>query len=634
LEREVLPGKTRLPELDLAFSAKAVRAFGETLNRVRFDAAPRDGALPPTRFDFDWQGAAIAGEFSADLRGARPSVDVSITAKDADIGAALARAGYKAPPLRASTIRASVRGSGVKLNELLQSATADGVVEGGRLGRVEQLIPGLKGDADFTAKLSVKERGPVQLSANGSAGGLPFDAALEMEPLTQLARLEDRLSATLRATLGETGINASGKLALKGKEEFHLTVSGKRLDRLGRLAAVRLPEVGPYEAAADLVIAADSIGVSGLDAKFGKSHVLGTIGVQREHERPLYTADLRAPVLHLEDLGLQVFAKTAGKSSGDSAGEIADEADDAKRIETLKKRLRAFDAKAALDVEGLYQGGQRYASLRTSLTLEAGDLRVVLRDMYVSGGKAQGGLHIDASGSGPRLHVRLVTRGFEYGPLAKALKPTTPLAGTLDLSLDLNFKGLEKPLLGNASGYIDLAIYPHGLSVGAADYWGTGLLHMLQLGVDPAAESKLNCAVGVFDVKDGALTSRAFFADTTRVRIIGELQANLATRQLSGRLSPHAKNPGLFTVAPSLGVAGTLESPQVMVTPASLITAPLRLFLPIRAFSQDWVNATGVPADGSAGCHAAFKQARAVGSEKPAAPSDPFTSVLRAIFPF
>jgi len=637
LAREVLPAKTRLPELDLAFSAKVARVYGETLDRLRFEAVPRDGALPATPFRFEWQGAAVAGEISADFRGARPSVEVSATANDADIGAALARAGYKAPPLRAQMIRVSARGAGVKLNELLQGATADADVEGGRVGRVEQFVPGLKGDADFTARLSVKARGPVQLSANGSAGGLPFDAALETEPLTQLARLEDQLSATLRATLGETRVDASGKVTLKGTGDLQLTVSGKRLNHLGRLVAVRLPEVGPYKAEANLAIAPDSIRVSDLDATFGKSHVLGTIRVQREHERPLYTADLRAPALHLEDLGLHVLTETTGKSSGDSAGTIAAEAGDAKRIETIKKRLRAFDAKAALNVEGLFQEGRRYASLRSSVTLEGGDLRVVVHDMYVSGGKAQGGLRVDASGSGTRLHVRLVTRGFEYGPLAEALKPKTHLEGTVDLSLDLTFTGLEKPLLGDASGYVDLAIYPRGLEVGAADYWGTGLLHVLQVSVDPATESKLNCAVGVFDVKDGVLTSRAFFADTTRVRILGELQAMLGTRQLSGRISPHAKNPGLFTVAPSLGISGTLESPQVTVTPASLITTPLRLFFPIHVFALDWVNATGVPADGSPGCRAAFKQARALDSEKPAAPATPldrFTNPLRALFPF
>jgi len=124
-------------------------------------------------------------------------------------------------------------------------------------------------------------------------------------------------------------------------------------------------------------------------------------------------------------------------------------------------------------------------------------------------------------------------------------------------------------------------------------------------------------------------TSKAFFADTTRVRIIGELQAHLATRQLSGRLSPSAKNPGLITVAPSLGITGTMESPEVIVTPESLITTPLRLFFPIHAFALDWLKQTGVPADGSAGCREAFEKGREAGSDKPASPADP----LKKIFP-
>jgi len=630
LAREVLPVKMRLPELDLALSAKVARVYGETLRRVRLDAAPRDGALAPTRFEFEWRGAAVAGDVSADFRGERPSVGLSITANDADVGAALSRAGYKAPALRAQTIRASARGTGVRLNELLQSATADGIVEGGRLGGIRQFIPGLKGDTEFTAKLSVTEGQPVRLSASGSAGELPFNAALEMEPLARLAQLDDQLSATLRAALGETQLAASGKLSLKGTGNLRLTVSGKRLDQLGRLAAVRLPEVGPYKADADLAIATDSIGVSGLDATFGKSHVLGAVSVQLERERGAHTAELRAPVLHLEDLGLHHFTGAADKPGGENIGAITQEAGDAKWIGAIEKRLRAFDAKASLNVEGLYGQGQHYASLRTTVMLKGGVLDVAVRDMHVSGGRAQGDLRLDASGPQPRLRLHLLTRGFEFGPLAEALKPKTPLEGTVDLSLDLAMDGLQEPLLGNTNGHVDVAIYPRGLEVGAADYWGTGLLHVLQLGVDPEATSKLNCAVGVFDIKDGVSTSKAFFADTTRVRLIGELESNLATRNLSGRLSPNAKNPGLFSVAPSLGIAGTMESPEVIVTAESLITTPLRLFFPIHAFALDWLNQTGVPPDGSAGCREAFERAREVGSDKPASPAAP----LKKIFPF
>jgi hypothetical protein len=166
-----------------------------------------------------------------------------------------------------------------------------------------------------------------------------------------------------------------------------------------------------------------------------------------------------------------------------------------------------------------------------------------------------------------------------------------------------------------------MAVFPRGLDIGAADYWGTGLLHIMQRTIDPATESRLNCAVLVFNVKDGVARSEAFFADTTRVRIIGQLEADLASRKLSGRLSPNAKNPGLINVAPSVGIRGTMESPEVVLTPDSLITAPLRLFFPIHAFALDWLRATGVPADGSDGCREAFAKAREAGAKKPAPPS-------------
>jgi uncharacterized protein involved in outer membrane biogenesis len=623
LSREVMPAKVHVPDLDLQLTAGTVQHGAQALRDVKLSAAPREGHVRNARFAFQWRGAAVAGELSADFRGARPTVELSSAVQGADLGAALAPAGHKSFALRAGRIRASARAAGVKLGELLGSATADAVVEQARLGNVQQFIPGLTGDAEFSAKLVVTEGQPVRLSANGSAGKLPFDVAVETAPLTQLAQLEDQLPATLRAALGETRVDASGRLALKGTGDLRLTLSGERLDRLGRLAAVKLPEVGPYAAAANLVIAPGSIRASSIDAKFGKSRVLGSVGVERAGTRPAYTAELRAPVLHLEDLGLHLFAGTDGKSKPGGAGAPAEEAVAAREIGQLEKLLRAFDAKASLGVEALYGEGKRYASLRTSLALRGGDLQVAVQDVHVSGGKGQADLRLDASGPRPRMHLRVLTEGFEFGPLAEALRPNTALEGTLDLSLNLALDGLQEPFLENVNGHVDLAVFPRGLPIGAADYWGTGLLHVLQRSVDPASESRLNCAVAIFDVKNGVARSEAFFADTTRVRIIGELEANLASRKLSGRLSPNAKNPRLLTVSPSVGIGGTLESPEIIVTPDSLITAPLRLVFPIHAFAFDWLNAAGVPADGSAGCRQAFEQAATAGSKKPAAPRAP-----------
>ena len=100
-----------------------------------------------------------------------------------------------------------------------------------------------------------------------------------------------------------------------------------------------------------------------------------------------------------------------------------------------------------------------------------------------------------------------------------------------------------------------------------------------------------------------------------------QLEANLATRQLSGRLSPNAKNPQILSVSPSVGISGTMESPKVVLTPDSLITAPLRLIFPIHVFAFNWLRQTGVPADGSAGCRQAFERATSVRAKKPPPPS-------------
>lgn len=616
LARDVLPAKLRLPDLDLELSAERARFKGETLKRVRLSAAPREGKLPASSFAFDWYEAALSGTISADFRGARPLLEMTAAAESADVGAALAQAGRKGLALRAGKITASARSAGVKVGELLRSATADAVVEQARFGNVQRFIPGLTGDAEFSAKLAVTEGQPVRLSAKGAAGKLPFDVTLETEPLTRLAQLEDRISATLRAALGETRVEASGKLTLEGMGDLRLTVSGERLDRLGQLAAVKLPEVGPYRTTGNVSVSDDSIRASNIDAKFGKSHLLGVFSVERGGARPAYAADLRAPILHLEDLGLHLYAGKTEKSKNGRAGKMNVEAEEAKDIAAIKKLLHAFNATASLNIEALFSEGKHYASLRKSLTLRSGDLHVALRDVHVSGGKAEGDLRLDTRGSRPQLRLRARMEGFEFGPLAEALRPKTALEGTLDLSLDLAFDGLKDPFLGNANGHMDVAIFPRGLDVGAADYWGTGLLQILQVSIDPAAESRLNCAVGVWDIKNGVMRSQAFFADTTRVRIIGELEANFVTRKLSGRLSPNAKNPGLFAAAPSLGIGGTMESPKVEVTPDSLITAPLRLFLPIHAFAFDWLNATGVPADGSAGCREAFEKAQSADPKK------------------
>lgn len=622
LAREILPSGLALPDFDLELSADVARLKGESLARLRVEAAPREGQLPPAPFAFEWRKSAVTGKFAADLRGKRPSVELSAETRDADLDAVLTQVDLAKAGLHAGTITLEARAAGVRLGELLSSATIDAGLKDGKIADLQPILPGLKGGAVISATLKVAEGKPAIFEARGRAGDLPLEIGIETGRLTELAQAEKTVAATMRVTLGETHLQASGQAGLDRTGKFHATLSGKRLDQVGQLFAVQLPPVSPYEVGANVEIAPDSVQVSDLDVKFGKSRLLGKFNMKLTGDRPFHFADLRAPLLHFEDVGLDVLIGGTGNSTAGAQNAVASEAVETQRFTQVRNILNAFDAEVSLGVEALHSHGKHYAKLQGGLTLKGGDLHVTLQDVVeVAGGTASADFNLDASRPRPRVRWRALAKGFEYGPLAKAIDPKSVFEGTADLSLDVTTAKLIAPLLAGANGAFNAAVYPRRQRLGAADYWGTGLFHFVQSKVDPGSESRLNCVVGLFDIKDGLARSEALFADTTQVRIIGNIEANLGTGQLSGNLAPRAKNPEIFRVDPSVNVGGTLESPKVTVAPTSFITTPLYFILPIYTFAYTWLNTDGAPPDGSDGCREAFERAVSVDKTKPQPPS-------------
>jgi hypothetical protein len=143
-------------------------------------------------------------------------------------------------------------------------------------------------------------------------------------------------------------------------------------------------------------------------------------------------------------------------------------------------------------------------------------------------------------------------------------------------------------------------------------FWGTGLLSTMLRSLDPNTRSEVECAAASLDIAGGVASTSAFFVDTTRVRIIGQVDADLTTRALSGRLRPVSEQPELFTVAPTMLLGGTIESPRVSVAPENIVLAPLRFAAPLSGLALDFLSARGKVGQGAAGCSEAFDRARAL----------------------
>jgi uncharacterized protein involved in outer membrane biogenesis len=608
LEREVLRGNLRLPNADFEVAAERVELAGATLRRLHVSGAMRASKLPPAPFRFEWGGAPVSGALAADFSGATPRLQLDGKATNADFGALLARLGQKGVVLRAGALSLRASAEGERLGALLASATLDATIERGRLELVRPAGPGLSGPAEFSATLKAAPGQPAAATARGTIGGEPFDLALDTPTLAGLARAGATLPVTLRSTLGDARLEAAGKVARDGTGAGRLELSGGRLDRLGKLAGVTLPEVGPYSARGTVAVTGDAVRASDLDVSFGKSRLLGKVDLQvRRAGRATHSAALRAPVLHLEDIGAARWLGGPARTAEiEAAAARLREAEIARALAFL----RATDVDAAIEVDALHGGAERFASGRLRASLAKGMLRAQLENVKTASGTIDADVRVDATGAQPKLGVRARIDGLEFGPLVRTLDPATTLGGRIDLVADLAAQGPPGQLLPALAGTIDVAMFPHDLRSDALEFWGTGLLGAMLRSLDPNTRSEVVCAAASLDVAGGVASTSAFFVDTTRVRIIGQVEANLVTRALSGRIRPVSEQPELFTVAPTMVLGGTLESPQMSIAPENIVLAPLRFAAPLSGLSLDFLSGKGRLREGAEGCRLAFERAR------------------------
>jgi len=224
-------------------------------------------------------------------------------------------------------------------------------------------------------------------------------------------------------------------------------------------------------------------------------------------------------------------------------------------------------------------------------------------------GALEAELRVDASATPPKFSLRARGRDLEYEPLARAVEPASTAAGRLDLVADLTAQGSPANLLPTLVGTMDAAIYPRGLHSDGLAFWGTGLLDSMLGQLDPQSRSAIQCAVTSLDFNGGMARSTAFFVDTARVRIVGQFEADLTTRALSGRIDPLSKEPRFLAFAPTMLLGGTIESPSLSAAPENVVIVPLRMAAPLSGFALNWLTgARDLTREGAAGCQEAFER--------------------------
>jgi len=631
LERPVLQPLSALPDVDFDIDAASVDAGGLRLRDLKFSGKTRAPALQAA-FQFTWQGSPLRGQLAANAGSASPKLELEATVQTFDFGPLMARLGFGGVKLRAEKLSLAAAARGERVADLLATATVAATIDNAQVDLGHRPVPGLEGKGTLSATLDVQPGRPAMLTARGRIDEQPIEISVEAPGIEALARPGVTFPLSVRATLAEMQIEAEGRVALggaqraqagppaaaragaegasPGRADLRLRLAGPRLERLGALLGVALPDTAPYDASGRLAVAAGSVEISSLDARIGSSRLGGSLSRElRPGQRPLYAANLRATALHLEDL----LGRQPPPDRGPEAEDAAEMSLVRRLITAIDQRLdllRAADARIALDVDGLFASGESLGSGRLRSTLAAAQLAVELQELRTKQGRAEASIRVDAGGQRPRFELRADIRDFEYGPLWRSVDPSSRLDGHLDLIGRLTLPGPARELEALLAGAVDIAVYPRGVRSAAIGLLGTSIVPAILRQIDPRSESGIECSVSGFTIGEGMARSNGFFILTTHARIIGELEAALATGSISGRFVPKPTARQLFALSPTLLVGGTLRSPTVSVAAENLLLVPLRFATPLTLFATDWLSGTR-SSGGAPGCREAFERVRA-----------------------
>ncbi len=618
LEIPILPKGIDLGDADATIRVRRVTGTPLEPRDILFDGRVRDGAMQPSAFSATIADVAFRGALSLDLRTSQPRSSLWLMAEQVDVGKLLRRFGLgETVEAQVGAIRLSLEARSSLLGELLANSELVGNVED---ARVTLRDPNTRAEAKIRLDQGVLRAGrgaPVRLSLDGSMDGVPIDIDLETATVLQLLAPSGPVPFRMTATVPDLKVKLDGTLAKpvgKGDIELSLDASGTRFDKLNGLVRAQLPPWGPYSAAGRFRMSAQGYEVSSLKLTVGSSTLLGRGALLTAGAKPRLEVDLTAPDIQLDDFAFGDWSPVERKPEKDKAEEktltveelkakAAAASDEAQKL-LSPAVLRRQDVRLTVRVDRVLSGKDKLGSGRLEARLENGRAEIGPVEVQIPGGSARLALAYEPTDTEVRVDTKIDVERFDYGILARRIKPETDLRGQFSLRMDVSSRARYlSDILKFGTGRVEFAVWPENMRSGIFDLWAVNLLVALVPAVDPGSGSKINCALGRFELRDGQLVDRTIVLDTSRMRVSGRGRADFREEEVALRMQPQAKVPQFLSLATPIQVTGKFGKFKIGVSTGDILGTMGRL-----ASSVFWVPiqkmfAKEVPADGHDVCN-------------------------------
>lgn len=633
LELPILPQGIDLSDTDVRVRVARVDLQRADVTEVAFDGRIRQGRMEPSPFAARIAGTAFSGAVALDLRGSLPQASLWVAANAVDVGELLRRLNLAQDvQARVESLRLQLIGRGARLGEMLQKSELDVNLEDGQLALRDPAGKPLVRVDVRSGRARAEPGQPVSVDLDGRIDDTPVAIGISTGSALSLAQGRDKVPFALRAQAAGASLRLDGQVKVpisQAEGELELTMQGERLDSLNRLARVELPPWGPWSLGGRFVASARGYEVPDLVLRVGESRLLGRGSYTSAAQRPRVDVALAAPRVQLDDFRFGAWtpferSAPAGAGSAESRAPEDEETDRQANVEEMRARakeaaaqgqrllspetLRRMDAFVDVRVDEVRSGQDRLGSGTLHAQLADGRLEFGPAQVEVPGGSARFTATYEPTERDVAVSMQIAAERFDYGILARRIKPDTDFEGLVSLHLDVSGRAPTlDAVMAHSDGRVDVAVWPRNMRSGIFDLWAVNLFMALVPAVDPAKESKINCAIGRFDLRDGTLTHDAILIDTSRMRVVGEGKVDFDSERLDFRLAPKAKSAQFFSLATPIAATGTLTDPKIGVAPGGVAQTTLRLLTSVFVVPVQKLVQGRIPRDGADICNAGVR---------------------------
>ena len=447
---------------------------------------------------------------------------------------------------------------------------------------------------------------PFILSMKGKLLNEPYTTEIEIGSLQELIE-ESRSRMAIDAKIAKTQFNFAGTIDLaNATKRLHLktSVTGAQLDSLNGLLNLDLPPLKSYKAAAEFSMQRERIELNDFVIQVGNSQLTGNMIAEKSGGTPKVTLELDSPLIQLNDFDVGKWSPEKSDSEDPDAEDGQEKRSDAVNAgellspEVLAKLNVRMDVKA----EKVMSGKDELGSGVLTVTLKDGRFTADPVSLNIPGGSFFMAASLKPDKTAPEASVRATIENFDFGVPVRRAKPKADMGGIINLDVDLKSSADSfNDLMANSNGYFDFSGRLENLKAGIIDLWAVNVIAAV-ISREKENQSKINCLVGRWTMKDGVLKPDVFLIDTTKIRICGKGQINFKDGHIDLKMAPTPKKAEYFSLATPVEVKGNFNDFGVGIQPGGLLGTTVKFIAsPVTTTFKRLVNQK-LPADGNDVC--------------------------------